>query len=149
MSFEPLLFISIIAIIIVIVLILVNAINIPGTQGPPGPQGPQGPQGQDGQDGINGQVTYDYLQANSLWCTDNKICKIPDDKVGIDYGGAQMYNVINSKGLLTDFNINSLNDLYINGNTVHITQDKLYVNSRDILNELDKIKNQINILINK
>ena len=99
-----------------------------------------------GLDGQNGQVTNKFMQTNSLWCTDSQICKIPSQKIGIDYGGAQMYNVINSRGLLSDFNINTLNDLYINGNTLHITQNKLYSNSRDILAELDLLKYKIEYL---
>lgn len=123
-----------------------------GPQGPPGPLGPlgpPGPPGPPGPTGLDGQVTNDFLKRNSLWCADGEVCFIPSTKTGINFGGAQMYNSINSLGNLSDFNILSKNDLYINGNTLHLTQNKLYSHNRDILAELDAIKNKIITLENK
>lgn len=117
--------------------------NIAQTLGLIGQQGPPG------QPGLNGEVTNDFLKNNSLWCADGQICTIPATKTGIDFGTAQFYNSINAKGNLADFKISTKNDLYINGNTLHITQNKLYSNSRDILGELDIIKKQINDLMKK
>ena len=114
-----------------------------GPQGPLGPQGPPGPIGPQGSVGKDGEVTNEYLKANSLWCTDGQICVIPSTKTGIDFGTTQMYNAINSKGIISDFKITSQNDLYIN-NLLKITQDKVYIKSRDILAEIDNIKKQIN-----
>lgn len=104
---------------------------------PIGLQGPLGPPGKDG------EVTNEFLKMNSLWCSDSQICMIPSNKTGIDFGTTQMYNAINAKGILSDFKIVSQNDLYIN-NLLKITQNKVYINSRDILSEIDNIKNQIN-----
>lgn len=114
-----------------------------GPQGPLGPPGPPGPIGPQGPQGLSGEVTNEYLKANSLWCTDGQICSIPSTKTGIDFGTTQMYNAINAKGIISDFKITSQNDLYIN-NLLKITQNKVYINSRDILAEIDNIKNQIN-----
>ena len=58
-----------------------------------------------------------------------------------------MYNSINAQGNLSDFKITSQNDLYIN-NLLKITQDTVYIKSRDILAELDDIKNQIKTINN-
>lgn len=113
-----------------------------GIQGPPGPQGPLGPQGQPG------QVTYDFLRNNSLWCADGNICQIPSNKIGINFNGTKMYNSINALGNVVDFNIETNQDLYINGNTLHITKNKIYSNNRDILQELDDLKSQISKLTN-
>lgn len=114
----------------------------PGPIGPIGPQGPIGPIGPQGPQGLSGEVTNDYLKANSLWCADGQICVIPSTKTGIDFGSTQFYNAINAKGVLSDFKIVSQNDFYIN-NLLKITQDKVYINSRDILSEIDNIKKQI------
>ena len=105
--------------------------------------GIQGPQGIPGKDG---DVTNDFIKANTLWCADGKICSIPPNKTGIDFGTTQMYNIINAKGIVSDFKINSENDIYIN-NSLKITQNKVYVNSRDLLSEIDQIKNQITNII--
>jgi hypothetical protein len=118
---------------------LTGPVGPQGPLGPPGPIGPIGPQGPSGKDG---EVTNDYLKANSLWCADGQICVIPSTKTGIDFGTTQMYNSINAKGIISDFKITSQNDLYIN-NLLKITQDKVYINSRDILSEIDNIKKQI------
>jgi hypothetical protein len=118
-----------------------------GPQGPLGPQGPPGPIGPPGPSGKDGDITSDYLKANSLWCADGQICMIPSTKTGIDFGTTQMYNAINAKGIISDFKITSQNDLYIN-NLLKITQDKVYINSRDILSEIDDIKKQIDKIIN-
>lgn len=128
---------------------LAGLIGPQGPKGPQGPLGPQGPVGPMGPKGSNGEVTNDFLKRNSLWCADGQMCSIPLDKTGIDFGGAQIYNSINAKGNLSDFKISTVNDLYINGNTLHITQDKLYSNSRDILAELDIVKKQIQTLMDK
>lgn len=114
-----------------------------GLYGPAGPLGPSGPQGQQG---IPGEVTNDYLKANSIWCSDSQMCVIPPTKTGIDFGSGQIYNSINSKGIISDFKIVSQNDLYIN-NLLKITQNKVYINSRDILSEIDNIKIQIASII--
>ena len=119
-----------------------------GLIGPQGPLGPQGPQGPLGLPGKAGQITNDFMKANSIWCADGQICSIPSTKTGIDFGTTQMYNIINSKGILSDFKILSQNDLYIN-NSFKVTQDKVYINSRDILTEIDQIKNQIAIITEK
>lgn len=114
-----------------------------GPQGPLGPLGPLGPIGPIGPQGISGEVTNEYLKANSLWCADGQICSIPSNKTGIDFGTTQFYNSINAKGDLSDFKIKSQNDIYIN-DLLKITQKTVYINSRDILSEIDDIKEQIN-----
>ena len=119
-----------------------------GPLGPLGPIGPLGPQGPIGPPGKDGEITNDFMKANSIWCADGQICSIPLTKTGIDFGTTQMYNIINSKGILSDFKISSQNDLYIN-NLLKITQDKVYINSRDILTEIDQIKKQIAIINGK
>jgi hypothetical protein len=127
-------------------------IGPPGPQGPlgeKGDQGPQGIQGLQGLQGIPGEVTNDFLKNNSLWCADGQMCIIPSTKTGIDFGGAQFYNSVNAKGNLSDFKISTVNDLFINGNTVHVSKNKLYSNSRDILSEIDAIKTQLDILMKK
>jgi hypothetical protein len=86
-------------------------------------------------------------QNNTLWCADGQLCILPTGKTGIDFGQAQIYNSVNSKGLLSDFKIFTKKDLYINGNVLRITHNKLYSNSRDILSELDTIKIQIQKLM--
>jgi len=124
---------------------LVGSIGPVGPQGPVGSQGPLGPQGPQG---LSGEVTNEYLKANSLWCADGQICVIPSTKTGIDFGSTQFYNAINAKGVLSDFKIVSQNDLYIN-NLLKITQDKVYIKSRDILAEIDNIKIQIDKINSK
>jgi len=129
---------------------IIKTLGLVGSAGPPGPQGPlgpPGPAGPQGQPGNNGEVTNDFLKANSLWCADGQICLLPSTKTGIDFGTTQFYNSINAKGVLSDFKIVSQNDLYIN-NLLKITQDTVYIKSRDILAEIDNIKNQIATLMN-
>lgn len=127
-----------------------KSLGLVGSAGPPGPQGPLGPPGPigpPGPSGNNGEVTNDFLKENSLWCADGQICLIPSTKTGIDFGTTQFYNAINAKGVLSDFKIVSQNDFYIN-NLLKITQDTVYIKSRDILSEIDEIKDQIAILMN-
>lgn len=128
---------------------IIKTLGLVGSAGPPGPQGPLGPPGQagpQGQPGNNGEVTNDFLKANSLWCADGQICLLPSTKTGIDFGTTQFYNSINAKGVLADFKVVSQNDFYIN-NLLKITQDTVYIKSRDILSEIDEIKDQIATLM--
>lgn len=124
-----------------------------GPQGPIGPQGPLGPEGPKGDDskvqgppGKDGEVTFDFMRDNTLWCADSDFCTIPNLKTGVDYGGAKLYNESNAKGDFANFNIESDNDVYViigNNRTLRITKDKLFIGKRDILKELDDLKDNI------
>jgi hypothetical protein len=106
----------------------------------PGPSGPPGPPGKDG------EVTYDFMRNNTLWCADSDFCTMPKTKTGVDYGGAKLYNETNAKGDFSNFNIQSDNDLSViigNNRTLRVTKDKIFVDKRDILKELDDIKENI------
>lgn len=150
-------------IIVILVLILLSFVgliiyvktndNFKGQQGIQGPLGPEGPQGKPGLDSIipgppgkNGEVTYDFMRNNTLWCADSDLCEIPKNKTGVSYGQMKLYNTKNAKGELSDFKIESDNDINIvigNTNTMNITKGKLFVKQRDILAELDDLKNFI------
>ena len=124
-----------------------------GPQGPTGPQGPLGPEGPKGKDsqvpgpvGKDGEVTFDFMRGNTLWCADTDFCTLPNLKTGVDYGGAKFYNESNAKGDFSNFNIESDNDVYIiigNNRTLRVTKDKVFVGKRDILKELDDLKDNI------
>ena len=124
-----------------------------GPQGPTGPQGPLGPEGPKGKDsqvpgpvGKDGEVTFDFMRGNTLWCADTDFCTLPNLKTGVDYGGAKFYNESNAKGDFSNFNIESDNDVYIiigNNRTLRVTKDKLFIGKRDILKELDDLKDNI------
>jgi hypothetical protein len=124
-----------------------------GPQGPIGPQGPLGPEGPKGKDsqvqgpsGKDGEVTFDFMRDNTLWCADSDFCTLPNLKTGVDYGGAKFYNESNAKGDFSNFNIESDNDVYViigNNRTVRITKDKLFIGKRDVLKELDDLKDNI------
>lgn len=121
-----------------------------GEKGLKGDQGPQGPSGKDSQVagpvGKDGEVTFEFMRNNGLWCADSEFCTIPKVKTGVDYGGGKIYNESNAKGDFSNFNIESDNDIYViigNNRTVRITKDKLFVGKRDILKELDDIKDNI------
>jgi hypothetical protein len=124
-----------------------------GPSGPIGAQGLQGLQGLQGKDsqvagpsGKDGEVTYDFMKGNTLWCADSEFCTIPKTKTGVDYGGAKLYNESNAKGSFSNFNIESDNDLFViigNNRTLRVTKDKIFVGKRDILKELDDIKDNI------
>lgn len=121
-----------------------------GPQGPLGPVGPVGPEGPEGKPsniagpaGKDGEVTFDFMRDNTLWCADSEYCSIPKLKSGVDYGGAKFYNATNAKGDFSNFNIESENDInFVIGNnrSVTLTKNKLFVGKRDILKELDDIK---------
>ena len=121
---------------------LAKSLGLIGQTGSVGPMGPLGPVGPMGPPGKDGEITNEFIKANSIWCADGAICSIPSTKIGLDFGTTQMYNTVNSKGLLSDFKIASQNDFHIN-NILKVTQDKVYINSRDILDEIDQIKKQI------
>jgi hypothetical protein len=122
-------------------------------KGPPGPQGPLGPEGPKGKDsqvigppGKDGEVTFDFMRNNTFWCADSDFCTLPNLKTGVDYGGAKLYNESNAKGDFSNFNIESDNDVYIiigNNRTLRVTKDKLFIGRRDILKELDDLKENI------
>ena len=121
-----------------------------GQKGPIGPVGPQGPKGEaskvQGPPGKDGEVTFDFMRNNTLWCADSDFCTMPKVKTGVDYGGAKLYNETNAKGSFSNFNIESENDVFIiigNNRTLRVTKDKLFVGKRDILKELDDIKENI------
>lgn len=121
-----------------------------GAIGPQGPLGPEGPKGKDSQVpgpvGKDGEVTFDFMRDNTLWCADSDFCTLPNLKTGVDYGGAKLYNESNAKGDFSNFNIESDNDVYIiigNNRTLRITKDKLFIGKRDILKELDDLKDNI------
>jgi hypothetical protein len=118
-----------------------------GPQGPLGPAGPIGPAGKDsvveGPAGKDGEVTFEFMRNNSLWCADSEFCSIPKLKSGVDYGGAKFYNMTNAKGDFSNFNIESDNDINViigNNKSMTVTKNKLFVGKRDILKELDDIK---------
>ena len=119
----------------------------PGPQGPLGPLGPVGPEGKPsevvGPAGKDGEVTFDFMRDNTLWCADSDYCSIPKLKSGVDYGGAKFYNATNAKGDFSNFNIESENDInFVIGNNRSVTlkKNKIFVGKRDILKELDDIK---------
>jgi hypothetical protein len=124
-----------------------------GPQGPEGPQGPLGPEGPKGKDsqvqgppGKDGEVTFEFMRNNTFWCADSDFCTLPNLKTGVDYGGAKLYNESNAKGDFSNFNIESDNDVYIiigNNRTLRVTKDKLFIGKRDILKELDDLKDNI------
>jgi hypothetical protein len=121
-----------------------------GPIGPLGPIGPIGPKGSDstivGPPGKDGEVTFDFMRKNTLWCADSDFCTLPKSKGGVDYGGARLYNESNAKGDFSNFNIESDNDIYIvigNNRTLRVTKDKLFIGKRDILKELDDLKENI------
>lgn len=121
-----------------------------GAIGPQGPLGPEGPKGKDSQVpgpvGKDGEVTFDFMRDNTLWCADSDFCTLPNLKTGVDYGGAKLYNESNAKGDFSNFNIESDNDVYIiigNNRTLRVTKDKLFIGKRDILKELDDLKDNI------
>ena len=124
-----------------------------GPQGPIGEKGPQGPIGLAGKDssiagppGKDGQVTFDFMKQNTLWCADSDFCTIPTTKSGINYGGAKIYNATNAKGDLSGINIESdddVNFLVGNNKTMRLTKNKLFLGNRDILAELDDLKANI------
>lgn len=127
-----------------------NSDKFKGPPGPPGPLGPGGPNGLPGKDsttpgppGKDGEVTFDFMRDNSMWCGDNDYCTIPKLKSGIDYGGAKFYNSVNAKGDFSSFNIESDNDINIiigNNRSLTVSKNKLLLGKRDILKELDDIK---------
>ncbi len=147
--------------IIVVILLLISSIigfmvyvtrsdKFKGPVGPPGPQGSTGPVGQDsivaGPSGKNGEVTFEFMRGNTLWCADSNYCTLPKVASGIDYGGARLYNQTNVKGDFSNFNVESDNDInFIIGNnrSLTLTKDKLFVGKRDILKELDDLKDNI------
>lgn len=113
-----------------------------GPQGPPGPPGPKGPPSTvPGPTGKDGEVTFDFMRENTLWCGDSEFCTLPKLKTGVDYGGAKFYNEANAKGNFSNFVIDSNNDIYIK--KLRLTKDKLFIGHRDILKELDDIKENI------
>jgi hypothetical protein len=118
-----------------------------GIQGQLGPQGKTGMDSQiQGPPGKNGEVTYNYMMNNTLWCGDSDLCIIPKNKSGIDYGNVKFYNDTTAKGNISEFKIESDNDINIvigNTNSMSITKDKVFIAKRDILAELDDIKNFI------
>lgn len=121
-----------------------------GAIGPQGPLGPEGPKGKDSQVpgpvGKDGEVTFDFMRNNTFWCADSDFCTLPNLKTGVDYGGAKLYNESNAKGDFSNFNIESDNDVYIiigNNRTLRVTKDKLFIGKRDILKELDDLKDNI------
>lgn len=86
---------------------------------------------------VSSQFTSKMIQDNSLWCSGTH-CRIPLTKKGIDwgYGGSR----ITDEGELT---IHTDNNLYakVGGNdTVKVTKDALFVQNRNILEELDTLK---------
>lgn len=86
---------------------------------------------------VSSQFTSKMIQDNSLWCSGTH-CRIPLTKKGIDwgYGGSR----ITDEGELT---IHTDNNLYtrVGGNdTVKITKDTLFIQNRNILEELDTLK---------
>lgn len=118
-----------------------------GPQGPLGPVGPQGPKGDDskvaGPAGKDGEVTFEFMRDNTLWCADSEYCSLPKLKTGVDYGGAKLYNSTNAKGDFSNFNIESDNDINIlvgNNKSLTVTKNRLFVGKRDILKELDDIR---------
>lgn len=122
----------------------------PGPEGKIGPEGPKGPKGEDskvaGPPGKDGEVTFDFMRGNTLWCADSDFCTLPKLKTGVDYGGAKFYNEVNAKGDFSNFNIESDNDILVvigNNRVLRVSKDKLFVGNRDVLKELDEIKENI------
>jgi hypothetical protein len=121
-----------------------------GPQGIPGPLGPIGKPGADsvihGPPGKNGEVTYDFMKKNTLWCADSDLCDVPSDKIGLHFGPVKLFNTKNAKGEISDFNISSNNNINIvvdDTNTMSITKGKVFIKQRDILAELDDLKKYI------
>jgi hypothetical protein len=139
--------------VIVFIVYATKSDKFKGPEGPIGPLGPTGPTGLKGKDsqvpgpsGKDGEVTYDFMRGNTLWCADSDFCTMPKTKTGVDYGGAKLYNETNAKGSFSNFNIESDNDVFViigNNRTLRVTKDKIFVGKRDILKELDDIKDNI------
>lgn len=72
--------------------------NVVGPMGSQGIQGLQGlassVAGPKGEAGPSSDVTKVFMKANTLWCADGDVCKLPPGKKSLDwgYGGSKMYD---------------------------------------------------------
>jgi hypothetical protein len=78
-----------------------DASTIVGPQGPKGDIGNKGDKGDKGEPSVvpgpagkDGEVTKDFMKANTLWCADGEVCKVPAGKTQIDfgYGGSKIFD---------------------------------------------------------
>jgi len=77
-----------------------------GDKGDRGDKGDSGTKGDQGLKGADGEVTNAFMKANTLWCADGEVCKLPSNKKSIFLG------------------VN-------NTDTVHITQNGIFTKSSD------------------
>ena len=122
--------------------------NIPGPMGPQGPLGPQGPQGIQGTIGPKGEVSFDFMKQNTLWCADGEICKLPAGKRVSDLGsntlrlGNTHFRIHDNDTWLRLLSNPEDKESYNAGLAAKDlwAKDKLWAANRDILGEIDGLK---------
>lgn len=134
-----------------------------GIQGSTGPQGPPGEKGPAGSMGSPESIKQSlYTEGRSMWCADGSFCKVPEGKSGIELEGNKYLEFgkgNEAKGndsgkigynLLTPYALDIVGSDTKNdpasGRRVkvwdHLETGKIVADKRDILAELDILKNK-------